>query len=84
MLDEWEVCSYMMISSLRTLHNKAATYWSFPKKEVVIKKVWYFTIVCQKVHIHNLSAPHKRGILEIKEYYVHVIPSPTKCSQGDV
>ena len=30
------------------------------------------------------SASHKRGIVELKENYAHMIPNPTKRNQGVV
>ena len=32
--------------------------------------------------IQNLSVPRKRGILDLKENYIHLLPSPTESNQG--
>ena len=35
----------------------------------------------EKFIVQNLNAPHKWGIQDLKEYYVHVAHGPTQCSQ---
>ena len=32
--------------------------------------------------IQNLSAPRKQGILDLKENYIRLLPSPTESKQG--
>lgn len=39
-------------------------------------------MLVEKFTIHILSAPHKRGIFELKEYYAHILHGPIKLTQG--
>jgi len=41
-----------------------------------------YSCLSKKSTLHNLGAPHKWEIMELKENNVHVIHGPTEYSQG--
>ena len=51
------------------------------KRKVVMKKLWQFTIACQKFTTHYMSESCEKEILELQENYAHVKLGPTKGIQ---
>lgn len=53
----------------------------FQKKKLEFgKKSYYLWLLVEKSIVHSMSAPHERGIVELKENYAHVNDGPTVCN----
>ena len=55
---------------------------SFQRKRLWLNNYDNLQLLVEKFTLHDLSAPHKHGILELKKNYAHVIHGPTKRNQG--
>lgn len=54
---------------------------SFQRKCLGLKNYDNLLLFVVKFIVHNLSAPHKWRILELKSNYAHVIPHLIECIQ---
>ena len=54
---------------------------SLQRKSLQLKNFNNLHLVVEKVTIHNMSARHKRGILELKVSYAHVILGPRNTTK---
>ena len=51
---------------------------SFQRMRLLLEIFDNVELLVKEFTIHNLSAPNKRGILDLKDNRFHVIPSSTK------
>lgn len=54
---------------------------SFQKEVVAINKLLVLQVFVRMFTMHNISAPNKHGVLELKENYAHVIHVFTERNQ---
>ena len=70
------VCLEMAYNNITLLSNYIMV--SFQRKRLRIKYSNNIHLLVEKLTIHNLSAPYRLGICELKDNHAHVVLDPTK------
>ena len=75
----WERGAYELSMNLALLSNYMMV--SIHRKMLLLKDFNNVQLLVDKFPIHNMSAPHKWGISELKASNSHVLLGPTECNQ---